>query len=180
MILTAFQIFCVVLIATVILMIVADIDLHAAKESQKAERMFKYLGYAQITIQEKIREDGIGYDMNEDLLPPETLTEDYVALRGQHGYFEDEGRYLVLDLFHPDGIFKGPLSYWENDEVWFLISRGPNQKLDMTPDNLDELEIRSKNMIDQNQMLMEYTYDPSNGALSVGDLFVYGDMKLAQ
>jgi len=180
MLLTAFQIFCVVLIISVILLIVADIDLHAAKESQKAERMFKYLGYAQVTIQEKIREDGVGYQMNKGLLPPVTLSEDYVALRGQHGYYEDEGRYLMLDLFHPNGIFKGPLNYWENDQVWFLISRGPNQELDITTDTLNLLEISSKAMIDQNQLLMDFTYDPSNGALSVGDLFVYGNMKLME
>ncbi|MCB2153359.1 hypothetical protein KQI84_00605 [bacterium] len=83
--------------------------------------------------------------------------------------YSDKGRFR---LYHNGRVFtrshdKGtlPYGYWKNGNLWILVSRGPDLDLDLTP------EVLEQNLSSDISTLSTWTFDPTNGAASSGDVF---------
>jgi len=77
------------------------------------------------------------------------------------------------DLFVPD-VNGVSFSYYSDDNGWILISPGPDGIYDIDPPDIYDSSVSQpsfKLLTGTNSQGMAFTYDPTNGAISPGDVY---------
>lgn len=154
-----------VLVATGVLLFAVDWNVERRKAQQKLERLDRDFTIVRATLEQLHRMDGVYPTPTQGNRLPESIARQYADERGGAPYYEELGRYLRLDLFSPGAPHREPLAYYLSDdgENWLIVSRGPDVTLD--------LGAKEAQVWDINHWKPK-TYDPTNGILSEGDVWV--------
>jgi len=140
-------------------------DLRQRKVNQRAERVFKEMRTLRFHL--------LAYHADHGVFPPADnggvpewfvgFMKDEMGGAPLHG---EQAKYARLDVFADPKPYAEPLSYWPGTEGFLLISRGPDLDLDF------RFEGAVANNDDLTSAITAFTYDPTNGAESDGDIIV--------
>ena len=136
------------------------------KVMQKAERAMKDFRALSYHLDAYLADTGNIPPLTREETVPDWFT-GYMAERmGGAPLHYDEARYHRLDVFSADKPYAQPFYYEVEGMDWLLASRGPDGSLDITSGTLvlEDKEFWAA--------LRSRAYDPTNGALSSGDLFL--------
>lgn len=175
MIRTSIMLAAVLIGAAVLLYTFLTVSIADRKISQKTERAARDLLHAEAAIDAYRVDTGEAFQpTNEDALP-DAFAEFFAGRRGGSPFHHEQARVARLDLFSPGRPYSQPLAFYRWSEKWVLVSRGPDGRLDIEP-ALGHSH-GEDNAVGLAHRLAPFTYDPTNGSSSAGDLWVSGPVR---
>lgn len=130
--------------------------------NRRLDRAMQDLARARAAIEEHHRRHGQYPDSKDEALPEEfsAFVGDW---QGGAPFHHEQGRLARLDLFSPGRPYAAPLIYLLSGDTWVLASRGPDGEQQIDSSVFESPPLRPA--------LVQRRYDPTNGAVSAGDLW---------
>ncbi|MEQ8818727.1 MAG: hypothetical protein RLY93_00655 [Sumerlaeia bacterium] len=149
--------------------VVMDFDVEAHRTGRKLARVEEDLMVAQNTLMAMALREGSMPEPEVGAAPPLALSGFYAQARGGQPYWQEKGRLARLDVFSPGKPYRDPFFYGLWNGRWILASQGPDGDRDVTTETLTRLAEEGE------ELPLGLRYNPTNGALSSGDIWVAGE-----
>lgn len=169
MFLTTLKILAALLIAMLFLFPFLSVSMRERQNDRMLQRLARDFGQVEATLRQHARLHEAPLEPSEEGTLPEAFVDFFAERQGGAPFYRHQAEMLRFDIYSPGRQYAERLRYEVAGDRWFLISRGPSLEF-QTPPPRDPTFAEE----DYEAALAPFTYDPTNGVESAGDIWITG------